>query len=129
MSRVQSPDLSVVPLQPTAAPTNQFYAPEVRQGRGPSDDLIGLATGLSALEPKLQSVATSQLQAWAQGSEKRGAADQARLAIENKQGLLDAVKNGQIHESINPWYFRGLSQAVAGVEGDRAERELFDSYN
>jgi hypothetical protein len=132
MPRVQTPDTGTIGLQPVAQPTNQFYHPEVRQGTGASSDLIGLAQGLSALEPSLMGVAGT-LDNWQtqreQALRQQMHGEVQKLGIKNKQDLMAAVKAGKIPWSDNPWAMVGLKESVARVEADRASRELFDQYS
>jgi hypothetical protein len=130
MSRITAPDLGTLSLNPTARPVNTFAPAEVRQGKGASDDLVGLARGLAQLEPTLQQVADRRIAAYEQNSQQRGENAQATLGLENqKPPSCQAVKDGKISESGNPWFMLGLKKSVAGVEADKASRDLFDAYN
>lgn len=129
MSRVQVRPLNVISLQPQARPTQQFHAPEVREGQGASNTLIGLAQGLAAINPTLNSIAERRFEAYRAGSLARGQADQARLALENQEALKKAVREGHLPEQNNPWYMVGLRQSVASVEADHAETALLDAYS
>lgn len=103
-------------LNPTARPTDQFMAPEVRR-KLPGSQLLQLAGALKDFSKDANDVYQNQIGPYEQNQQLAADRDFAQA---NASGNLDkfkaAVKSGQMHEADNPWYHVQLQQDMAREE-------------
>lgn len=126
MSRANTPsNIPLVGLQPQARPVDTFSVPNVAPQQG-GTELLQIAQALSQVEPKVAQALNSQFAGHVQASEIRARADSAKY--QSLKDLRQAVQDGKLNESDNPWYTVQLKQEVARVTASRAIAELRDKY-
>lgn len=87
-----------------------------------SNSLLALGGALGELEPTL----AGALQGYAKGQEQKAQAKATADALRSSgKAFADAVREGKIEPTQNPWYIRHYEQEAAQVRGQAAASQLY----
>ncbi|HEX3639854.1 MAG TPA: hypothetical protein VHV10_01045, partial [Ktedonobacteraceae bacterium] len=123
----QSLPYTQVGLTPVAQPTNQFHYPEVRKSSA-GTQLAQVAQALAQVEPKAQQIVDQLNQADIARQQTLGAQVFANLKEQNRQGFMQAVKDGQISYQDTPFAYEYVQKAVGQAQAQQTVNQVRSQY-
>lgn len=116
-------------VQPQAAPVDYFHSPIVESpNTNDANQLAQLGSALSQLEPKVADVFNRRFEAYKQNSQLQATRDAATSQIENMKQLRQAVADGKIAESENPWYMAQMEGEIGRTVARKAVVQAWNDY-